>query len=110
AFGADGVDQVVDARSDLAAALGCAFAPVLIPHVADDDGGFGGIPGEGFFGDLIALARAGDEVEFFGESGSGGQKNECEYQIAHGPTILRVEEMMGDDSRKCGLRGMLTST
>ena len=73
AFGPDGVDQVVDARSDLAAALRSAFAPVLIPHVADDDGGFAGFKGEGFFGDLIALARAGGEVKFFGECGSGGQ-------------------------------------
>src|SRR5205814_6189254 len=73
AFGADDVDQVVDARSDLAAALGSAFAPVLVPHVADDDGGFAGFKGEGFFGDLIALARAGGEVKFFGECSSGGQ-------------------------------------
>lgn len=46
-FGAGGIEDLVHARGHLGNSSSGALAPVFIPHVTNDDGGFRGIP---FFG------------------------------------------------------------
>ena len=57
-------DGLVHGGPELADAASGALAPVLVPHVADDDGGLGGVPAEEFFaGQGIVGSRGSPKVE-----------------------------------------------
>ncbi len=48
ALGSRGGDRLIHGGGELAHPAGRPAAPVLVPHVADDDGGLGGVPAEDF--------------------------------------------------------------
>lgn len=81
ATGAEGDQGLVHAGDHGVDSLGGATAPVAIPHVADDDGGAGGVQSSGGFNDapLTGAGRAIDaraEGETKGRAGSGGEGRE----------------------------------
>ncbi len=79
------LDDFVHARGHFRHALGRAFAPMLVPHVADHDGRPGWVPGDGLFDDLplaapfggLHAAARGQEQgrgRFGGDSGQRGKE------------------------------------
>jgi len=87
AFGAGGDEHFVERAGEFGDASCGAAAPVVVPHVADDDGGLGGIP-DGFgFGDGAGgrgVFGPGAEREREGTGEGGGGHGEQEEKRAHG--------------------------
>jgi len=61
ALRAGGLQDFVHARRHFGDSAGRAFAPVLVPHVADDDGGFARVESHGVFHhfEFVGIRRSG---------------------------------------------------
>ena len=107
-FGACGVEGLVEGGDEFFDACGGGFAPVIVPHVADDDGGSGGVPVFGAGGEGgSAEGRGGTGLEVEGEVWGGGVFWEGCGACAEERDGGECEEVFGEGAVHRGQRAMV---